>query len=111
MKFVHVILLLLVTSPLFAQDANSEAFRDLLKSVPQLPMERIEIGVSSSVGLVGISAVSVDRLGNIYVLHHPKTGEMIGRIDVFGHELAFSPDGMLFPATRRSELLLFRPRE
>jgi DNA-binding beta-propeller fold protein YncE len=41
----------------------------------------------------------------------PATGEMLGRVEVFAHELAFAPDGTLLPATRSSELLLFRPRE
>lgn len=40
----------------------------------------------------------------------PATGEMLGRVEVFAHELAFAPDGTLFPATRSSELLLFRTR-
>lgn len=40
----------------------------------------------------------------------PATGEMLGRIEVGAHELAFSPDGTLWPASRNSELLLFRPR-
>lgn len=39
------------------------------------------------------------------------TGEMLGRADVVAHELAFSPDGTLLPATRSGELLLFRARE
>jgi DNA-binding beta-propeller fold protein YncE len=38
------------------------------------------------------------------------TGAMLGRIDVFGHEIAFAPDGSLLPATVADEVLLFRPQ-
>ena len=41
----------------------------------------------------------------------PSTGEMLGRIDVGAHELAFASDGTLLPATRSKNLLLFRPLE
>ncbi len=40
----------------------------------------------------------------------PATGEMLGRIEGYGHEMAFSPDGSLWPATNSGEVLVFRPR-
>ena len=40
----------------------------------------------------------------------PDTGEMLGRLDGYGHELAFSPDGTLWPASSTPELVLYRPR-
>ncbi len=41
----------------------------------------------------------------------PGTGEMLGRVDGFGHELAVSRDGALLPGERSGNVILFRPRD
>ncbi len=94
MKYAPMIFLCLITGPLFAQDADSEHLRDLLKNVPQLPMDRIELSVSSSLVLEGISAVTVGKQGNIYVLHRPVTGDPVVVLDPKGNFLRSWGKGM-----------------
>ncbi|MDX1393615.1 MAG: hypothetical protein R3195_04470 [Gemmatimonadota bacterium] len=38
------------------------------------------------------------------------TGEILGYVEAFGHELAFAPDGSLIPATVTDRILVFTPR-
>ena len=53
------------------QRADTEALRALMKSVPLLPMERIELKVNPPMTLEGYSAAAADKHGNIYVIHRP----------------------------------------
>jgi len=71
--------------------------------------------------------VAFSKAGELFVATHPKgvpldnefsvvkldpiTGRMLGRFEVRSHELAVAPDGTLLPATRGSQLLLFKPRK
>lgn len=94
MKHAPMIFLCLITGPLFAQDADSEHLRDLLQSVPQLRMVRVELRVSSSVVLERINAVAVDRQGNIYIIHRPKTADPIVVLDPKGNFMRSWGKGM-----------------
>jgi len=53
------------------QRADTEALRALTKSVPSLPVERIELKLNPPMTLVGYSAAAADRQGNVYVIHRP----------------------------------------
>ena len=57
-----------------AQVADSDEFRKRLRSVPELPVDRIELSVDPSVTLEMVSAVSSDESGNLYVLNRPTDG-------------------------------------
>jgi len=59
------LLVVLAFAPVFAQDADSNRLRALLKTVPQLPVERIDLKVKPPLMLEGISAVTSDKRGNI----------------------------------------------
>jgi len=61
-----VFLLVLFTfASVFGHDADSDRLRELLKTVPQLPVERIDLKVNPPLMLEGISAVTSDKRGNI----------------------------------------------
>src|SRR5438034_7368576 len=57
MNRASLIFLPLIVVSLLAQDADSDRLRDLTKTVPQLPVDRIELNVNSHLKLEGISAV------------------------------------------------------
>ena len=59
-------LVLLALSPVFGQSADSDQLRALLKTVPQLPVERIYITANPPLMFEGISALAADQRGNIY---------------------------------------------
>lgn len=46
----------LVTPSVYCQDAAPDGLRERLKNVPDLPLKAIEVGVSPSIVLTGISA-------------------------------------------------------
>ena len=72
-------------------------------------------------------SVAFNVAGDMFVGTHPKgvpldeefdvvkvdlaTGKMLGRVRVGSHELAVGPDGTLFPATRRGQLVVLRTRQ
>ena len=49
--------------------ADSDSLRALVANVPLLDMERVEL--HPNVKLEGISSITADRAGNIYVIHRP----------------------------------------
>ena len=87
MRLGLLILLALVARPIAAQVADVARFRELLEEVPQLPFDRSELDVDRSVTLEGVSAVSVDGQGNIYVLHRPSAGDPVVVLDPEGRFL------------------------
>ena len=140
MKVTRVILLLLsvMAMPLLAQDPDSDLLRNLAKSLPPLSVSRVELKARPSLTFEGLSAVTTDKQGNIYVIHRPADGDPVVILDPHGnvirswgkgmfkipHGIRLDPagnvwtvdantsgrDGTLFPATRSGQLLLFRPR-
>ena len=94
MKLTPLVLLCLVAGPIAAQDADVDLFRDLLKDVAQLRVDRIELDVDPSVTLEGVSAVSADAQGNIHVLHRPSTGDPVVVLDPTGRFLRSWGAGM-----------------
>ncbi len=56
-----------------APDPSTEKLRALIKTIPPLPAERVDIKVDPRVKLEGISSIAADKAGNIYVLHRPTT--------------------------------------
>ena len=71
------LLVLFALSPIFAQSADSDRLRALLKTVPQLPVQRIDLSANPPLMFEGISAVTADQRGNIYVIHRPAHGDPI----------------------------------
>ena len=53
------------------QRADAEFLRALTKSIPLLPVDRIELKVNPPLTLVGYSAAAADKHGNVYVIHRP----------------------------------------
>lgn len=94
MRLTSLIILSLVASPLAAQDVATDRFRALLGEVPQLPMYRIVLDVDPSVTLDQVSAVSVDAMGNIHVLHRPASGDPVVVLDSTGRFLRSWGEGM-----------------
>ncbi|MEO7366806.1 MAG: hypothetical protein ABIZ36_02545 [Gemmatimonadaceae bacterium] len=89
-----VILTSLLSTSLLAQDADSDRLRVLTKSLPQLRLDRVELKTIPSRTFEGISAVSVDSHGNIYVLHRPATGDPVVVLDPKGRVLRSWGAGM-----------------
>jgi DNA-binding beta-propeller fold protein YncE len=87
MNRATLIFLPLIVASVLAQDADSDRLRDLTKTVPQLPVDRIELNVNPPLTLEGISAVTADKRGNIYILHRPVNGDPIVVVDPKGHLL------------------------
>src|SRR4051812_191198 len=77
--------LLLALGSLFRLEADSDRLRELLKTVPELPVERVELQVDPRLVLDGISALTTDKGGNIYVIHRPANGDPIVVLDAQGH--------------------------
>ena len=94
MKPTPLFLLCVFAGPVAAQNADVDVFRDLLKGVAQLPVDRIELEVDPAVTLVGVSAVSADARGNIYVIHRPSTGDPVVVLDPTGRFLRSWGEGM-----------------
>ena len=96
MNIPRVILLLLcvIGAPLLGQDSDSERLRSLTKPLPRLPVNRIELKASPSLTFEGISAVTADKQGNIYVLHRPMDGDPVVVLDPQGRVLRSWGKGM-----------------
>ena len=80
--------------PLFAQDRDSDLLRSLTKPLPLLPVDRIEMKARPSLTFEGISAVTTDKQGNIYVIHRPKDGDPVVVLDPQGNVLRSWGKGM-----------------
>lgn len=89
-----VILMSLLSTPLPAQDATSDRLRMLTKSVPQLRLDRVELKTIPPRTFEGISAVTTDAQGNIYVLHRPVNGDPVVVLDSQGRVLRSWGAGM-----------------
>lgn len=81
---IAAVLMFCPVAPIFGQDTNSDPLRSLLKGIPQLPVERIVVKVSPPMKFDGISAVTTDKRGNIYVIHRPADGDPIVVLDPKG---------------------------
>lgn len=80
-----LVVICLLTSPVFCQGMADDKLRALLKDTPDLQLHVTEVKVDSSVVLTGISAVSADRDGHLYVIHRPEAGDPIVELDRNGH--------------------------
>jgi len=91
-----MVLLPILFSPasVFGQDASSERLRATLKDVPQLPFEQVELKINPPMRLEGLSAVTADRRGNIYLIHRPDNGDPIVVLDAKGNFLRSWGKGM-----------------
>jgi DNA-binding beta-propeller fold protein YncE len=54
-----------------ATDPSTDKLRALIKTIPPLAVERVEIKVDPPMKLEGISSIAADKNGNMYVLHRP----------------------------------------
>jgi DNA-binding beta-propeller fold protein YncE len=93
-KVGMAVLLILRAAPIFGQDTSSDQLRALLRSVPQLPVERIDVKVKPPLMFEGISAVTADANGNIYVIHRPANGDPIVVLDPNGNFIRSWGKGM-----------------
>jgi hypothetical protein len=89
-----LIFLSLIGAALLAQHSDAEPLRDLIQAVPQLPMDRFEPKVHPPLPLEGISAVTADKQGNMYVLHRPANGNPVVVLDAKGNLLRSWGKGM-----------------
>jgi DNA-binding beta-propeller fold protein YncE len=91
-----LLLLLLALSPVvgFGQRTDSDRLRARLKTVPQLPVERIELSAIPPLKFEGISAVTADKRGNIYIIHRPTNGDPIVVLDPRGNFIRSWGKGM-----------------
>jgi DNA-binding beta-propeller fold protein YncE len=77
---------LIVVAPLLAQDDGNDHLRGLTRAAPALPVERIDLKVTPTLTLEGISAVAGDAQGHVYVLHRPgATGDPVVVVDRKGN--------------------------
>ena len=73
------VIALLTSTTILAQELSpkqkleASAFKKLILTVSVLPMDRVELKVSPPMTLVGISAVSADKVGNLYIIHRPSS--------------------------------------
>jgi len=89
-----VVVASLLSTSLRAQDPDADRLRVLTASVPPLRLDRVELTTSPSRTFEGISAVSVDRHGNIYILHRPVQGDPVVVLDAQGRVLRSWGAGM-----------------
>jgi len=75
----------LIATLAHSQAASSGGLRELLQSIPDLQLKVTEVQVSPPLILTGISAVSADRDGHLYVIHRPETGDPIVELDRNGN--------------------------
>ena len=75
------------------QQADSDALRALTKATPVLQMDRVEL--HPAVKLEGISMVTADARGNIYVIHRP-TAPDADPVVVLSPPLTCGPDELRF---------------
>jgi DNA-binding beta-propeller fold protein YncE len=84
-----------LSAPLCAQRPDSDnRLRALLRAVPPLPVERVDVVLPPSLRLDGISAVTADLQGHLYVIHRPAQGDPIVVLDAQGHFLRSWGKGM-----------------
>ena len=81
-------------APLVAQQSDSDALRALTKATPLLPVEQIELKANPPLKFEGISAVTADRSGNIYVIHRPVNGDPVVVLDPKGNVMRSWGKGM-----------------
>jgi DNA-binding beta-propeller fold protein YncE len=91
---VVLLLLCVICVPLLAQDPDSELLRSLTKLLPELPANRVELKASPPLAFEGISAVTTDKQGNVYVIHRPMDGNPIVVLDPKGRVLRSWGKGM-----------------
>ena len=89
-----LVFLSLIGASLLAQPSDADPLRDLIKAVPQLPVARFELKVHPPLPLEGISAVTADEQGNLYVLHRPANGNPVVVLDAQGNLLRSWGQGM-----------------
>ena len=80
---LQLLLLFVLALPQARGDADSDRLRDLIKTLPPLPVERVDVKVPG-VTFEGISAVTADQKGNVYVIHRPASGDPIVVLDAKG---------------------------
>ena len=83
--YAMLFLILLVAPWANGQATAVGGLRERLQSVPDLQLNVTEVQVSPPIVLTGISAVSADRDGHLYVIHRPETGDPIVELDRNGH--------------------------
>jgi peptidylamidoglycolate lyase len=54
------------------QKADSQALREMVKVLPTLPMEVVEVKITPTMTIESISAAAGDKNGNIYIIHRPE---------------------------------------
>jgi DNA-binding beta-propeller fold protein YncE len=89
-----LIVLSLIGASSPTQYSDSDRLRDLTKTVSQLAVDRFELKLNSPLALVGISAVTADKRGNIYVIHRPANGDPVVVLDSQGKLLRSWGKGM-----------------
>src|SRR5262245_61099284 len=70
LKFIPVAIFVFAQAPA----SDSDQLRALIKTLPQLLVERVDVKVNPPLTLEGISANTADQKGNIYVIHRPENG-------------------------------------
>jgi DNA-binding beta-propeller fold protein YncE len=94
MTRVILLLVSVMAIPLLAQDPDSDLLRSLTKPLPQLLVNRVELKASPSLTFEGISAVTTDKQGNIYVIHRPTDGHPVVVLDPQGKVIRSWGKGM-----------------
>lgn len=94
MNRATLVFLSLIGASLLAQHSDADPLRDLIQAVPQLPVDRVELTVHPPLPLEGISAVTADKQGNMYVLHRPANGNPVVVLDAKGNLLWSWGQGM-----------------
>jgi DNA-binding beta-propeller fold protein YncE len=94
MKHATIVILSLAGVSLLPQDPDSDLLRRLTRPVPQLPVARLELKTSPLVTFEGISAVTADEQGTLYVLHRPADGDPVVVLDPQGKVLRSWGKGM-----------------
>jgi DNA-binding beta-propeller fold protein YncE len=94
MNRATLVLLSLIGASCMAQHSDADRLRDLIKPVPLLPVDRFELKVHPPLPLEGISAVTADKQGNLYVLHRPANGNPVVVLDSEGNLLRSWGQGM-----------------
>src|SRR5262245_21479467 len=102
-----------------AQHADTDRLRDLIQAVPPLPMDRVALTVHPPLPLEGISAVTADKQGNLYVLHRPAHGNPVVVLDAQGtllrswghgmfklpHGIRLDPDGNVWTVDAHTSMV------
>jgi len=89
-----VVPLLFISVALLAQEPDSDLLRRLTKSLPELPGTQVELRANPPLSFEGISAVTTDKRGNIYVLHRPVDGDPVVVLDPQGRVVRAWGKGM-----------------